>query len=55
MQTPDAATGYHTTREEREFSEDGATMTLRFWKCKKYKCKICHNYFSDFVRDHSLI
>jgi len=29
VQTPDAATGYHTTREEREFSEDGATMTLR--------------------------
>ena len=30
VQTPDAATGYHTTREEREFSEDGTTMTLRF-------------------------
>ena len=30
VQTPDAATGYHTTREEREFSEDGSTMTLRF-------------------------
>merc|ERR1712066_280045 len=29
VQTPDAATGYHTTREEREFSDDGATMTLR--------------------------
>merc|ERR1712004_868030 len=29
VQTPDAATGYHTTREEREFSEDGTTMTLR--------------------------
>ena len=30
VQTPDTATGYHTTREEREFSEDGTTMTLRF-------------------------
>ena len=30
VQTPDAATGYHTTREEREFSGDGTTMTLRF-------------------------
>merc|ERR1712241_720888 len=29
VQTPDTATGYHTTREEREFSEDGSTMTLR--------------------------
>ena len=30
VQTPDTVTGYHTTREEREFSEDGSTMTLRF-------------------------
>lgn len=29
MQTPAAATGYHTTREEREFTADGATMVLR--------------------------
>merc|ERR550525_2319441 len=48
VQTPDAATGYHTTREEREFSDDGATMTLRFWKDKKCKC-------FNFVGDHSLI
>jgi hypothetical protein len=29
VQTPDPATGYHATREEREFAADGSTMTLR--------------------------
>merc|ERR1712058_74631 len=29
VQTPEASTGYHTTREEREFTKDGSTMTLR--------------------------
>lgn len=29
VQTPEVSTGYHTTREERQFSEDGTVMTLR--------------------------
>jgi len=29
VQTPEVSTGYHTTREERHFSEDGTVMTLR--------------------------
>ena len=28
VQVPDASTGYHTTKEVREFSEDGKEMTL---------------------------
>ena len=28
FQVPDASTGYHTTREVREWSEDGKEMTL---------------------------
>ena len=28
VQTPDPSTGYHTTKEVREWSEDGKDMTL---------------------------
>ena len=28
IQVPDASTGYHTTKEVREWSEDGKDMTL---------------------------
>merc|ERR1712083_1001709 len=28
VQTPDASTGYHTTKEVREFKEEGAVMVL---------------------------
>merc|ERR1711878_133682 len=28
VQVPDASTGYHTTKEVREWSEDGKEMTL---------------------------
>ena len=28
VQVPDASTGYHTTKEVREWSEDGQNMTL---------------------------
>ena len=28
VQVPDASTGYHTTKEVREWSEDGKAMTL---------------------------
>ena len=48
VQTPDPATGYHVTREERQFSEDGATMTLRLVIPAKPEIK-CSRFYRRVV------
>ena len=47
VQVPDASTGYHTTKEVREWSEDGKDMTLHLMipakpeiVCKRFYKKV---------------
>ena len=47
VQVPDASTGYHTTKEVREWSEDGKDMTLHLMipakpeiVCKRFHKKV---------------
>lgn len=44
VQTPDPSTGYHSTTEVRDFSEDGELMTMTMWVNDKPEIKSVRVY-----------